>query len=88
MDLEPQLNKIRGARYLKTLRFKMKQIIQQRQSAEKSVKENSNEFSDIPRRSLLLEIVDYRGNEMVKILENLGEFQLKKALRRKFYCTV
>jgi putative transposase len=47
MDMEPRLYKIRGFRYLKTLRVKMKQIIQQRQSAGKSVKDNSNEFSDV-----------------------------------------
>ncbi len=52
MDLEPRLNKIRGFQYLKTLRFKMKQIIQQRQLAEKSVKENSNEFSDVSQAAV------------------------------------
>lgn len=49
MDLEPRLNKIRGFQYLKTLRFKMKQIIQQRQSGKKLIKENMNEIHDVPQ---------------------------------------
>jgi putative transposase len=47
MDLEPRLNKIRGFRYLRTLRFKMKQDIQQRLSEGKSVNDNFNEFSNV-----------------------------------------
>jgi len=47
IDLEPRLYKIRGSRYLKTLRFKMKDIIQQRLSAGKSVNDNFVEFSDV-----------------------------------------
>jgi len=51
MDVEPRLNKIRGAQYLKILRFKMKQIIQQRQSVEQPVKENSLKTSGISQEA-------------------------------------
>ena len=47
VDIEPRLNRIRGAQHLKILRFKMKQIIQQRLSVEKSVRGNLNEILDV-----------------------------------------